>query len=391
MASRNSDNKRSILLGEDISKPSALLNGKNYLLIIAIDDYRNGIPPLYNAVKDAQDFRKLLLEQFRFEESLATSLFNEAATQDAILDAFDHIERQLTEADNFVFYFAGHGWYHKERETGYWLPYDAVLKKRSTYLNNADVVATFRTSKARHVFGIVDACFSASLFVQQRSLGTEEMRYFNLPSRWLLTSGQVEPVSDGSAGQNSPFAQALITQLKYHTAPAVSISELWVNMRKAVVANAQQTPRCEPLQNAGHQNGEFFLIRKGATPAQAEPLILPSMATREVLPPPPPELPSATITAEELKGLPLEEIQDQLEELAATNELEQALGLLKAILSRKSSARQALILINGRFNRNRKQEMSGLAKEDDVSLAYRQVSHSLLELIRGLKERDLNK
>ncbi|MCB0572743.1 MAG: caspase family protein [Phaeodactylibacter sp.] len=357
--------------------------GINYLLVIAIDTYGNGIPVLHNAVKDATDFRDTLWGGYRFEKQHTTTLFNADATQDAILDAFSNIKRQLQDIDSFVFYFAGHGWHDAENGLGYWLPADAAAGRKSTYLNNAEVVATFRTSRARHVFGIVDACFSASLFAQ-RAMDTGEMRYFHLPSRWLFTSGQVEPVADGEPGHNSPFAQAILAQLRYQRGAYLSVTSLWNEARKAIVYNAVQTPRCEPLQNAGHQNGEFFFIRKEAAPAELAPL-----APAEQVKPSRGEAagpaPAAPAT---LEGMPLEQAKASLSELLARGELEAFFAAVKPRLRQGASVRDTFILQEAQYNRLMKRAAAGLEKADNLDFGLRQVSSNLLMAVRMLKERD---
>ena len=50
-------------------------SGKNYLLIIGIDDYAH-CPTLFNAVKDAQAIVKILQDRYRFEPAYTTTHSN---------------------------------------------------------------------------------------------------------------------------------------------------------------------------------------------------------------------------------------------------------------------------------------------------------------------------
>ena len=186
--------------------------GKNYLLIIGIDTYSNGVPKLYNAVKDAEAFKQVLIEKYQFEEAQCISLFNKEATRRNILKTFDDLVGRLKAEDSLTFYFSGHGEWLKSHHRGYWLPADAENGERSTYLSNIEVLDLIKLLKARHVFGLVDSCFSESLFVQKNS--TVPARQFFMPSRWLLTAGRLEPVSDGIPGTHSPFAKRLLVQLQ---------------------------------------------------------------------------------------------------------------------------------------------------------------------------------
>lgn len=57
------------------SDKGASKNGRKYLFIIGIDEYKY-CPKLYNAVKDAQKIQELLLEKFQFEKKNTWTLIN---------------------------------------------------------------------------------------------------------------------------------------------------------------------------------------------------------------------------------------------------------------------------------------------------------------------------
>ena len=239
------------------------LSGKHMLLLIGIDDYDKGIGALNNAVRDAEAVQEVLLEQYQFEASNCISLFNEKATRKAILQVFDRMIDLLTEQDTLTFYFSGHGEWLPSRKQGYWLPVDAVAGDRSTYLPNTEVLDLIKLVRARHVFGIVDSCFSGGLF-QQKKLEVPG-RQFSIPSRWLLTAGRLEPVSDGSLGAHSPFAESLLAQLKFTEEKVLWVGDLCRKVLHGMQFNTEvQIPRGEPLQGVGHQGGEFALLRQGA-------------------------------------------------------------------------------------------------------------------------------
>ena len=240
----------------------------NYLLIIGVDKYSNGITPLDNAVKDAKSFQDLLLKNYQFEKRRLTTLFNEEATRSNIIKTFRDLLNGLTDDDNLVFYYSGHGEVLQSgrRKRGYWIPYDAVLHNAATYLSNNAITELFQDSYAHHIFGIVDSCFSGSLF-KTKSLSSVEERLESAPSRWLLTAGRMEVVSDGSLGENSPFASSLLTHLKTNTEDVLWTSELCNRVLKSVSYNTdKQMPRGEPLQNVGHMGGQFVFYKKGYKP-----------------------------------------------------------------------------------------------------------------------------
>lgn len=252
--------------GLDAENDDTLSIGIRHLLVIGIDAYANGIPRLNNAVRDARRFAEAM-KHYGFAPEHSRLLLDEQATRKAILKAFDDLRQKLGPEDELVLYFSGHGLYDQATQSGYWIPVDGVEGERSTFLPNEEVLKLIRNARARHILGIVDSCFSASLFVQRSlSLSETTRRLYSIPSRWLMTSGRLEPVSDGSLGDHSPFAASLLTHLEANRKQALGIAELWLQMREGVISNAKQTPRCEPLQNAHHMGGEFFFLQEGAAP-----------------------------------------------------------------------------------------------------------------------------
>ena len=153
-----SSNDESTRAGRKFSKkPGSGLDfkvGKNYLLVIGIDKYSNGIPRLNNAVSDAQLFKNALVERYQFEEGApyTIELYDEEATRGNIIQTFDQLILTLKKEDSLVFYFSGHGEYLKHVKTGYWVPVDAINEKRYTYLTNNTVLNMIDNIKARSRF-----------------------------------------------------------------------------------------------------------------------------------------------------------------------------------------------------------------------------------------------
>lgn len=80
-------------------------------------------------------------------------------------------------------------------------------------------------------------------------------------SRWALTSGTNEAVSDGVPGKYTPFAEALLSILEDTNRP-IGVQELSSRVLEKVAASATQTPRSEPLPVKGHKNGQFVFHPK---------------------------------------------------------------------------------------------------------------------------------
>ncbi|MCB0582630.1 MAG: caspase family protein [Phaeodactylibacter sp.] len=250
----------------DAGSASAAGAGANYLLAIAIDEYQH-CPRLYNCVNDARRLIGVLSTQYQFEKENTFTLFNEQATEHAIISMFKRLVRLVGPQDNLLVLFSGHGEYEQEIDEGYWIPVDAPLGHTNEYVANSRIVKYIKAINSRHTFLIVDSCFSGSLFAS-RSLGAagDANRLYDIPSRWLLTAGRNEVVSDGQPGAHSPFADNVIYFLENNPDPGLPVTTLISQVVNAVIHNARQTPRGEPLQDAGHRGGQFHFFRKGAAP-----------------------------------------------------------------------------------------------------------------------------
>ena len=234
--------------------------GNNYLLVIGIDKYVH-LTPLNNAVKDAKDMVDLLLKKFQFETDFTKVLFDQDATKENIYAAFRDLAERVTSSDNVIIYFSGHGEFDKVFGEGYWIPVNAERDKVDQYVPNSMINRILNSIKSHHIFLMIDSCFSGTLFAE--SLGrNSSMRKERDPSRWGLTAGRNEVVNDGMSGHNSPFAESVLYHLKNATQP-IGVAELCDHVLEVVSANANQTPRGEPLKVNGHRGGQFvFHLKK---------------------------------------------------------------------------------------------------------------------------------
>lgn len=230
--------------------------GNNHLLVIAIDDYKH-CTPLNNAVLDAEAFIDVMLTRYHFEKEHLTFIKNAEATKKAIENAFLKLVKTITPDDNLVVYFSGHGRYD-EHFGGNWVPVDAGASDDDwpDYLSNDLIKSHFGRIKSLHTFLIADSCFSGSLFIDKSKDKFSGDRRDTEPSRWGLTSGKKEIVSDGIPGNHSPFAKALLHVLQKAEKPP-TVMHICDLVLEKVTANAQQTPMGSPLSIPGHQGGQL--------------------------------------------------------------------------------------------------------------------------------------
>jgi uncharacterized caspase-like protein len=232
--------------------------GKYYALVIGNNDYKH-LPKLKTAAKDAKAVAKTLKDTFGFEVKTLLD-----ASRDQILDAFDDFEGKLGKSDNFLLYYAGHGWLDKGREEGFWLPVNAKSNRRSKWISNATITSTLKALQAKHVMVVADSCFSGTLTrgLKVTKRIDDYVRYVvDKKARIALTSGGLEPVEDGGGGQNSPFATAFLKILN-ETDEVLTGTDLFKQVKRPVQVSADQTPNYADIRKAGHDGGDFLFVRK---------------------------------------------------------------------------------------------------------------------------------
>lgn len=253
--------------------PAAAGTGTYHALIIGNNNYQHW-NPLRTAVRDAEQFRDVLVRRYTFPAENVL-LLKDASRVD-ILRGLDWLKDRSTADDRVLIYYAGHGEYD-EKEDGYWVPVEASTDNRYSHLSNSDVLNQLRAIEARHKLLVSDSCFSGNLLtrgaVRAPASGWNDERYFReknkLQAVMGLTSGGNEPVSDGGArwGGNSIFAYHLLAQLEANEQPYIAASDLALRLTRNVAndtlsaTGSQQTPVFQAISNQGHQGGEFFFIR----------------------------------------------------------------------------------------------------------------------------------
>lgn len=245
--------------------------GKYYALIIGNNDYQNNIPKLKNAVNDAKAVEAILKEKYGFE----TKLLLDAKGQE-ITAAINNYRRTLTENDNLLIYYSGHG--QRDADETYWIPVDATDDQDNTtwVSSTVHVINNFKSTKAKHILVISDSCFAGTIDYKQlvhseleTKVKTERDRYLiknnESKSRILIASGGNEPVvdGDGSGGKHSIFTKKLLDGLEKMGDDPFTAAELYSNfIEQQVSGNAKQTPVLKLLSNSGHDNGYFIFVRK---------------------------------------------------------------------------------------------------------------------------------
>ncbi len=181
--------------------------GRYHALIIGNNAYAN-LPDLETAVNDAEAVARVLETRYGFKVRLLRD-----ATKLDILRAVNGYRAALTERDNLLIYYAGHGWLDPQTKTGYWQPVDAEADDDLNWIANGELTRRLDAMSARNVMVIADSCYSGTLVREATSrlaTGAEREtwleRMSEKRSRTAIVSGGLEPVMDAGRGGHSVFA-----------------------------------------------------------------------------------------------------------------------------------------------------------------------------------------
>jgi predicted nucleic acid-binding Zn-ribbon protein len=245
--------------------------GQYHALIIGNNDYPK-LPKLRTAIEDAEAVDRVLRTRYGFRTKL---LIN--ATRYEILSALNDLRENLTEKDNLVIYYAGHGELDRANKRGHWLPVDAEPTSSANWISNVAITDILNVMSARQILVVADSCYSGALtrsaLGQLRAGLSPEARgrwmrvMAAKRSRTVLTSGGEQPVLDGSGGRHSVFAAAFLEVLGQNSGVLEAgrlFSEVFARVKEVMSRLPfDQAPEYAPLKYAGHEGGDFFFVPKG--------------------------------------------------------------------------------------------------------------------------------
>lgn len=274
---------------------------RSFAVIIAIDQYKNGIPPLRSPVADARALAGLLQQHHGYGPLCL--MLNQDASKANLQEFFTQVlPGRVCQQDRVFFYFAGHGIALDDPDgdgfAGYLLPQDAKATDRSSFLPMADVYRWLTALPCHHLLAVLDCCFAGAFhWANTREVGDfvevlyqeRYEGYIRDPAWQVITSAayneRADDVVDGlvigrrddvNGAGHSPFAQALLDGLQGEAdlAPApngdgvITASELEVYLRTRFEAQSRhngyhQTPQLFPMRDK-HRRGEYIFLAPGS-------------------------------------------------------------------------------------------------------------------------------
>jgi uncharacterized caspase-like protein len=174
----------------------------------------------------------------------------------------------VTENDNVMIFYSGHGDFNEEMQKGFWVPIDAKTKSMYNYISNEDIKAFLAGIKSKHTLLVTDACFSGDIFrgktmtIPYDNTTKYYQKVYTLSSRKALTSGGVEPVMDGGKDGHSVFTYYFLRALNSNEEAYFDAGQLFNDLKIPVENNSYQTPAYSPVRNTGDEGGQFIFIKK---------------------------------------------------------------------------------------------------------------------------------
>ena len=245
--------------------------GDYHALVIGNSNYLH-LPDLKTPGNDATEVSDLLKEHFGFNVRTIHD-----ASRYQVLSALNELRATLTEADNLLIYYAGHGELDEANMRGHWLPVDAEPRSTANWISNVAITDILNAMSARHILVVSDSCYSGTLTrsalaqlqsgVSDAARLTWQRAMVKKRSRTALTSGSLAPVLDEGAGDHSVFARAFLDAL-IAIDSVVEGQRLYQEIAARVTYEAQryrfdQVPQYAPIKFSGHESGDFFLVRGG--------------------------------------------------------------------------------------------------------------------------------
>lgn len=264
-ASLGAQTNRRIRIAED-NKP-APLTGRYYALLIAVNKFapNSGIKDLDYPLEDAERVQQVLITRYTFEPHNVTLLRN--PNRATIIRTLDEFSQKLTEQDNLLIFYAGHGFWDRRINQGFWFPSDARRDDRAEWLSNSTLRDYISGIRTRHTLLVADACFSGSIFKTRSAFETASrpiQELYKLPSRNAMTSGDMAEVPDKSV-----FVAYFLKRLKENREAYLAAENLFGSMRKAVINNSpnSQTPQYGEIREVGDEGGDFIFVRRAESPS----------------------------------------------------------------------------------------------------------------------------
>lgn len=238
--------------------------GAYHALVIGNRNYRS-LPSLETAADDATAVAELLESRYGFEVELLID-----ADRYETMTALNRLRESLTERDNLLVYYAGHGRRDEEGATAYWQPVDAEAANPANWIPSEVVTEHLDLVPARHVLVVADAAYSglrtrSSIARLPRGMSAEQ-RFHHIRllrerrARLVLASGEPAPVAGSAGSPHSRFSGALLEVLKQND-DVIEASQVYRRLVERVASTpGARPPEFATMRWARNDVADFFFV-----------------------------------------------------------------------------------------------------------------------------------
>jgi tetratricopeptide (TPR) repeat protein len=227
-----------------------------HAVLIACSNYTGQWNKLPSTVEEAKRYKELLVSKYGFKNENIVELYDK--TYSEILSKLFSKVQSLTDNDNLVILYAGHGTYRKAGTEiiGYWVPINATSPE-TDYISNNKLDEILSGCQARHILMLSDACYSAAM----RGNGDDDIhavqqKYeYKFKSRQMLTSGGLEKVPGESV-----FINMVMKVLEQNEDKYLSAKVLYNLIFNSVRNQTNKEPELNIFGKDGNEGGQFYFI-----------------------------------------------------------------------------------------------------------------------------------
>ncbi|MCE2974450.1 MAG: caspase family protein [Cyclobacteriaceae bacterium] len=231
--------RRNLIIGKD-AQDYISTDRKDIALIFVTDNYDHW-DDLVNPVNDGETIAKEIKEKYGFE----TEIIRNPTTDEVFEKIREYNLKRYKPQDQLLIFFAGHGLFDDAFGEGYVVARNSLANdlSRTSYIAHSRLRGIINNIPCQHILLMMDVCFGGTLdpvIAKSRSAADEVTerellaRKFSYKTRKYLTSGGKEYVSDGIAGQHSPFASKFLESLRTYGGAdrLLTLNELQVAMER---------------------------------------------------------------------------------------------------------------------------------------------------------------
>jgi len=231
---------------------------KLYILAVGVSKYQDTSLALTFPSTDADAFSKAWEGQKKklFRDVEVKTLLNENASRDNVMDGLEWLQKQCTQKDVAIAFFAGHGMNDPATGQFYYLPYNANLDAvKRTMVANSDIMSTLDALPGKRIL-FLDACHSSNVTGTKHTRGVMDIAQIR---KEMESAGSGTVVFAAAAGRqgaqedtkwgNGAFTLSLLEALKDGKADVRGTGRVTVNMLNAYITdrvkdltNGSQTP-----------------------------------------------------------------------------------------------------------------------------------------------------